>query len=149
MRVLVFHGYLLRGTGSNVYNARLCAALARLGHTVDLLSQERRPEELGFVDAVGTWKAGEARVRVLRTFERQNAVNHGFEFAAQDQLHHFAELALIRHCRAENICLPPENLANLFFFTVRNIFHFPFLSFFFFFIIFYLRFCSKIISNSH
>ena len=66
MRVLVFHGYLLRGTGSNVYNARLCAALARLGHMVDLLSQERRPEELGFVDAVGTWESGEARVHVLR-----------------------------------------------------------------------------------
>jgi glycosyltransferase involved in cell wall biosynthesis len=66
MRVLVFHGYLLRGTGSNVYNARLCAALARLGHTVDLLSQERRPEELGFVDAVGTWEAGEPHLRVLR-----------------------------------------------------------------------------------
>src|SRR4051794_26662049 len=66
MRVLVFHGYLLRGTGSNVYNARLCAALARLGHTVDLLCQERRPEELDFVDAVGTWVGGEPRVTVLR-----------------------------------------------------------------------------------
>jgi glycosyltransferase involved in cell wall biosynthesis len=66
MRVLVFHGYLLRGTGSNVYNARLCAALARSGHTVDLLSQERRPHELDFVDAVGTWEGGQARVEVLR-----------------------------------------------------------------------------------
>jgi glycosyltransferase involved in cell wall biosynthesis len=66
MRVLVFHGYLLRGTGSNVYNARLCAALARAGHSVDLLCQEPRPEELDFVDAVGTWEAGEARVRILR-----------------------------------------------------------------------------------
>ena len=56
MRVLVFHGYLLRGTGSNVYNARLCAALARAGHSVDLLCQEPRPEELDFVDAVGTWR---------------------------------------------------------------------------------------------
>ena len=65
MRVLVFHGYLLRGTGSNVYNAELCAALARSGHTVDLLSQERRPHELDFVDAVGTWEAGEPRVEVL------------------------------------------------------------------------------------
>ena len=26
MRILVFHGYLLGGTGSNVYNARLAAA---------------------------------------------------------------------------------------------------------------------------
>jgi glycosyltransferase involved in cell wall biosynthesis len=66
MRVLVFHGYLLRGTGSNVYNARLCAALARSGHTVDLLSQERRTHELDFVDAVGTWEGGEPRVEVLR-----------------------------------------------------------------------------------
>ena len=66
MRVLVFHGYLLRGTGSNVYNARLCAALARAGHSVDLLCQEPRPEELDFVDAVGTWEGGEARVRTLR-----------------------------------------------------------------------------------
>jgi glycosyltransferase involved in cell wall biosynthesis len=62
MRVLVFHGYLLHGTGSNVYNARLCAALARQGHTVDLLSQERHPETLGFVDAYGTWESGEPRV---------------------------------------------------------------------------------------
>jgi hypothetical protein len=27
MRVLIFHGYLLAGTGSNVYNARLAQAL--------------------------------------------------------------------------------------------------------------------------
>jgi len=66
VRVLVFHGYLLRGTGSNVYNAELCAALARLGHTVDLLCQERHARELHFVDAIGTWEGGEPRVEVLR-----------------------------------------------------------------------------------
>src|SRR5215208_1382575 len=66
MRALVFHGYLLRGTGSNVYNARLCAALARAGHSVDLLCQEPRPEQLDFVDAVGAWRGGEARVITLR-----------------------------------------------------------------------------------
>src|SRR4051794_22397032 len=66
MRILVFHGYLLRGTGSNVYNARLAAALARGGVTVDLVCQERRPRELPFVDAIGTWVDGEPRVEVLR-----------------------------------------------------------------------------------
>ncbi|MGZ4270375.1 MAG: glycosyltransferase [Solirubrobacteraceae bacterium] len=66
MRILVFHAFLLRGTGSNVYNARLCAALAHLGHEVDLFTQDRHPEELGFVDAIGTWEGGEARVEVLR-----------------------------------------------------------------------------------
>ncbi|MGZ6643996.1 MAG: glycosyltransferase [Solirubrobacteraceae bacterium] len=66
MRILVFHAFLLRGTGSNVYNARLCAALAHLGHEVDLFTQDRHPGELGFVDAIGTWEGGEARVEVLR-----------------------------------------------------------------------------------
>jgi glycosyltransferase involved in cell wall biosynthesis len=41
VRILVFHGYLLRGTGSNVYNASLARALADLGHEVHLLCQDR------------------------------------------------------------------------------------------------------------
>jgi glycosyltransferase involved in cell wall biosynthesis len=41
MRLLIFHGYMLRGTGSNIYNANLAPALARLGHEVHLLSQDR------------------------------------------------------------------------------------------------------------
>jgi glycosyltransferase involved in cell wall biosynthesis len=41
MRVLVFHGYMLRGTGSNIYNANLARALADLGHEVHLLCQDR------------------------------------------------------------------------------------------------------------
>jgi glycosyltransferase involved in cell wall biosynthesis len=41
MKVLVFHGYMLRGTGSNIYNANLARALVRLGHEVHLLCQDR------------------------------------------------------------------------------------------------------------
>jgi len=44
MRVLIFHGYMLRGTGSNIYNANLAPALARLGHEVHLLCQDREVE---------------------------------------------------------------------------------------------------------
>ena len=66
MRVLIFHGYLLRGTGSNVYNAELAPALARLGHEVHLLCQDRRAAELGWVDAVGDWDGGRLSVRSLR-----------------------------------------------------------------------------------
>ena len=54
MKVLVFHGYLLRGTGSNVYNASLAAALAELGHEVHLLSQERDAPELAPPGATGS-----------------------------------------------------------------------------------------------
>jgi len=52
VRVLIFHGYLLRGTGSNVYTARLATALARAGHEVHVLCQERRPEEVGMPPGV-------------------------------------------------------------------------------------------------
>jgi glycosyltransferase involved in cell wall biosynthesis len=47
MRVLMFHGYMLRGTGSNIYNASLAPALARLGHEVHLLCQDREVELAG------------------------------------------------------------------------------------------------------
>ena len=58
MRVLIFHGYLLHGTGSNVYNAELGAALVRAGHELHLLCQDRDPFELDWVDAAGTGTPG-------------------------------------------------------------------------------------------
>ena len=45
MRILIFHGYLLRGTGSNIYNANLARTLARLGHEVDLFCHDRTAHE--------------------------------------------------------------------------------------------------------
>ena len=63
MRVLIFHGYLLRGTGSNVYNAELARALAAAGHDVHLICQDLAPDELPFVDAVGEWTDGFIAVR--------------------------------------------------------------------------------------
>ncbi|HYH88801.1 MAG TPA: glycosyltransferase [Solirubrobacteraceae bacterium] len=66
MRILIFHGYLLGGTGSNVYNARLAAALVRAGHEVHLLCQERDPFEQDWVDAAGNWDAGELQLETRR-----------------------------------------------------------------------------------
>src|SRR4029079_14952036 len=66
MKVLVFHGYLLRGTGSNVYNANLARALARLGHEVHLLCQEQTAGELEWVSRIGRWDRGTLRVEDLR-----------------------------------------------------------------------------------
>src|SRR5215212_7118660 len=66
MRILIFHGYLLGGTGSNVYNAALAEALARAGHEVHLLSQERDPLAHPWVDAVGDWDGGGLAVRTRR-----------------------------------------------------------------------------------
>jgi glycosyltransferase involved in cell wall biosynthesis len=66
VRILVFHGYLLEGTGSNVYNARLAAAFVKLGHEVHLLCQDRHPERQQFVDASCDWDEGALHVRELR-----------------------------------------------------------------------------------
>jgi glycosyltransferase involved in cell wall biosynthesis len=66
VRILIFHGYLLRGTGSNIYNASLCQALVRLGHEVHLLCQERHAAELAFVDAVGTFGGDGLELETLR-----------------------------------------------------------------------------------
>jgi glycosyltransferase involved in cell wall biosynthesis len=46
MRILIFHGYLLRGTGSNIYNVNLARALAGLGHEVHLFCQDRTAQGL-------------------------------------------------------------------------------------------------------
>ena len=44
MRILLWHGYLLGGTGSNVYTRMLAREWSRAGHGVTVLSQEPHPE---------------------------------------------------------------------------------------------------------
>ncbi|MEX2194507.1 MAG: glycosyltransferase [Thermoleophilaceae bacterium] len=66
MRILVFHAFLLRGTGSNIYNAGLAQALVRLGHEVHLFCQDTGAARLPWVDAVGTWRDGRLELERLR-----------------------------------------------------------------------------------
>jgi glycosyltransferase involved in cell wall biosynthesis len=66
VRVLIFHGYLLSGTGSNVYNAALAEALVHGGHEVHLLCQDRDPLALEWVDAAGDWDSGALEVETRR-----------------------------------------------------------------------------------
>ena len=44
MRIVIWHGYLLGGTGSNVYTRQLAREWARAGHDVTVLCQEPHPE---------------------------------------------------------------------------------------------------------
>jgi len=53
MRILLWHGWLLEGTGSNVYTAKVAEAWRRQGHHVVVLAQEPHPERLPFVDETG------------------------------------------------------------------------------------------------
>src|SRR5438034_113643 len=45
MRILLWHGYLLGGTGSNVYTRSLAREWSRAGHDVTVFAQEPRPED--------------------------------------------------------------------------------------------------------
>ena len=45
MRILLWHGYLLAGTGSNVYTRALAREWSNAGHDVVVVSQEREPEQ--------------------------------------------------------------------------------------------------------
>ena len=71
MRILLWHGYLLGGTGSNVYTRALAREWSRAGHDVTVFCQERRPEayELAGAEVVRPEIGGLLPVFVLDRYE--------------------------------------------------------------------------------
>jgi glycosyltransferase involved in cell wall biosynthesis len=65
MRILLWHGWLLSGTGSNVATARVAEAMRAGGHDVLIVCQERHPDRFGFLDGWGEID-GEGRVGPIR-----------------------------------------------------------------------------------
>lgn len=53
MKILLWHGYLLTGTGSNLYTANLAREWRAGGHDVLVLCQDRAAGTYGFIDAAG------------------------------------------------------------------------------------------------
>ena len=76
MRILLWHGYLLGGTGSNVYTRQLAREWSRAGHDVTVLSQEPRPEtyDLGGAATVRPDVEGFLPVFVLDRYEGDDDV---------------------------------------------------------------------------
>src|SRR5438067_6421923 len=71
LRILLWHGYLLGGTGSNVYTRALAREWSLGGHEVVVFSQEPRPEQydLGGADTVRPEIGGPLPVFVLDRYE--------------------------------------------------------------------------------
>jgi glycosyltransferase involved in cell wall biosynthesis len=71
VRIVVWHGYLLGGTGSNVYTRQLAREWARAGHDVTVLCQEPHPEryDLGGARVVRPDVGGLLPVFVLDRYE--------------------------------------------------------------------------------
>jgi glycosyltransferase involved in cell wall biosynthesis len=71
MRILLWHGYLLDGTGSNVYTRAIAREWGRAGHEVVVFCQEPRPErfDLGGAEVVRPPIAGLLPVFVLDRYD--------------------------------------------------------------------------------
>jgi glycosyltransferase involved in cell wall biosynthesis len=64
VRILLWHGYLLGGTGSNVYTRALAREWSRAGHDVVVFSQEPHPE----LYDVGTARVVRPEIELLPVF---------------------------------------------------------------------------------
>jgi glycosyltransferase involved in cell wall biosynthesis len=75
VKILVWHGYLLGGTGSNVYTRALAREWSRAGHEVVLFCQERHPElhDVGGAEVVRPDIGGVLPVFVLDRYEGLDA----------------------------------------------------------------------------
>lgn len=71
MKILLWHGYLLGGTGSNVYTRSLARAWSRAGHEVVVFCQEPHPEryDVGGATVVRPDAGGLLPVFVLDRYE--------------------------------------------------------------------------------
>jgi glycosyltransferase involved in cell wall biosynthesis len=71
LRILLWHGYLLGGTGSNVYTRALARAWSKLGHEVIVFCQEPHPEQidLGGAEVVRPDVGGVLPVFVVDRYE--------------------------------------------------------------------------------
>jgi glycosyltransferase involved in cell wall biosynthesis len=71
VRILLWHGYLLAGTGSNVYTRLLAREWSRAGHDLVVFSQDPTPEvhDLGGADVVRPDVGGLLPVFVLDRYE--------------------------------------------------------------------------------
>ena len=105
VRVLIFHGYLLRGTGSNIYNVSLARALADLGHEVHLLCQERHPEALDLPPSVRVYNPAIGRVLPVYVADRYEDFD-AVTFADLDD-------AAVEHYVAANVAAVKELAATV------------------------------------
>jgi glycosyltransferase involved in cell wall biosynthesis len=71
MKIGIFHGYELVGSGSNQSTGYLAKTLANAGHEVHIICREPFPESIDFVDKAIQWD-GEGRSKVIFEKEIQN-----------------------------------------------------------------------------
>ena len=69
MNILVTHGYLLKGTGSNLYVCNLVREYCKAGHDVILVCQDYNPIDQDFINEV--YKFNEANTEYVLTDQQE------------------------------------------------------------------------------
>ncbi len=77
MRIGLYHGYELSGSGSNEYTRYLAMAFLAAGHEVHILCREPAPEKLLFVSQAFAWSLdGNAKLLFSRKADKAACVLH-------------------------------------------------------------------------
>ena len=71
--ICILHGYLLEGSGSNLWTRSIVEALCREGHVVHLMAQENHPEVYGFISAAHRYHADGS----VETWHRKTSTQPG------------------------------------------------------------------------
>lgn len=67
MKILLWHGYLMSGSGSNVYTLNVAAAWRRQGHDVLIMCQQKDAAIFGVVDAEGDFSTDNQSYGLIET----------------------------------------------------------------------------------
>ncbi len=70
MRIGLYHGYELTGSGSNEYNRYLARFLSEAGNEVHIICREDKPETIDYVSQAYKWKA-DGSVETLFAYEEK------------------------------------------------------------------------------
>ena len=75
MKIALFHGYELIGSGSNEYNRYLAQSFIKLGHQVCLICRETQAERFSFIDKLVQWDS-QGRTQTSQLREGTQCVMH-------------------------------------------------------------------------
>ena len=69
MQILITHGYLLTGTGSNLYVSNLVRELCKLGHDIFLVCQDYDPEDLDFISEIYEFESQNKNLQLVKSIK--------------------------------------------------------------------------------
>jgi glycosyltransferase involved in cell wall biosynthesis len=77
MRIEIYHGYELSGSGSNEYTRYLARTLVYLGHEVHIICREPSPEKITYISKAYAWnKNGSAKIIFTNNNHHHTCVLH-------------------------------------------------------------------------